>query len=239
VTKGYPQFRQPLISPSGQPLRLTLPSEEPVTSPSNISLIGQQFDSSTVPTLLLPRVSVTPRISTNSRDYFATGVADTLLPLEAQRESPLSLASGESVAPGKTNKSQSSALYQMKMRVMMKLTIIGCGCLLVGGIVSFTLLHFITYLIVSWIVLIIIFSNVISQELRSYYWNGLKMTLTTLRMPAIKLSRHPEDKISRHPKDKKVVDVGRNPVFKDIHDTTTYLKALRFLSQDNRESKKW
>lgn len=96
---------------------------------------------------------------------------------------------------------------------MMKVILMGGIVLLVGGIASFLLLRFPTYLVVTWAILIIVFSNLISRELRSYY----QPTPTTLRMEA----GDPSTTSPSHS-----VDMGRHPVLKDISDTTGYLKAL-------------
>jgi hypothetical protein len=82
-----------------------------------------------------------------------------------------------------------------------------------GGIASFLLLRFPTYLVVTWAILIIVFSNLVSRELHSYY----RLTPTTLRMEAV----HPSTISTHHD-----MDMGRHPVLKDISDTTGYLKAL-------------
>jgi hypothetical protein len=93
------------------------------------------------------------------------------------------------------------------------MVLLGGTLLLVGGIASFLLLRFPTYLVVAWVILIIIFSNLVSQELRSYY----RLKLTALRMAT---SRPSSTSTPRG------VDIGRNPVLKDITGTTDYLKAL-------------
>jgi len=100
---------------------------------------------------------------------------------------------------------------------MMKMILFGGIVLFVGGIASFLLLCFPTYLVVTWVVLIIIFSNLVSQELRSYY----RLMLTTLRLAAVRPSSH-----GGH--------MGRNPLLKDISDTTGYLKALCLVFKHDR-----
>jgi hypothetical protein len=199
-------------APISQPLQLkqspiSFEPSIPATPPHAIQVIEAIL---AAPTVLQPAVPVIikPMLSPT---------------LEVQKRSSLPLASG------RANKAQSKMLRRAKAKITIKLTILGSSGLLVGGIASFILLRSTTYLIVSWVILIMVFSNLIIQELRSYYWTGLKMTLTTLRIPAIKIG--PQTK-------GKGVDVGRNQMLKDIHDTTAYLKALRFLSQDNHTSKK-
>jgi hypothetical protein len=95
----------------------------------------------------------------------------------------------------------------------MKVILTGGTVLLVGGIASFLLLRSPTYLVVTWAILIIIFSNLVSRELRSYY----QLTPTTLGMEAV----HPSTISTPHG-----MDMGRHPMLKDITDTTGYLKAL-------------
>src|SRR5580765_7807944 len=207
--------------------------QNPKIVPKKVSQFRRPFvSSSDVPTLLLPSIPMTPPTPVIPNNPLmnvppATPVVNIPMmyppALEVQRRSSPPLTSR------KPNKSQSKMLHRAKARVTIKLTILGCIGLLVGGVASFVLLHFTTDLIVSWVILVIVFSNLISQELRSYYWTGLKMTLTTLRMPAVKISNQTKSK---------GVDVGRNPMMKDIHDTTAYLKALRFLSQDNQTPKR-
>lgn len=95
----------------------------------------------------------------------------------------------------------------------MKVILMGGTLLLVGGIASFLLLRFPTYLVVTWAILIIVFSNLVSRELRSYYQH----TPATPRMEA----EHASTTSTSHD-----IDMGRHPVLKDISDTTGYLKAL-------------
>lgn len=99
----------------------------------------------------------------------------------------------------------------------MKIILFGGTVLLVGGIASFLLLRFPTYLVVTWVVLIILFSNLVSRELHASY----RLTLTTLRLAAVRPSSH-----GSH--------LGRNPVLKDISDTTGYLKALCLVFKNDR-----
>ncbi|GHO48842.1 hypothetical protein [Ktedonospora formicarum] len=105
-----------------------------------------------------------------------------------------------------------------KAYVMMKVILMGGAGLFVGGIASFWLLRSPTYLVVTWAILIIVFSNLVSRELRSYY----RLKATTQGMgggQASPLSPAHE------------VDTGRHPVLKDISDTTGYLKALSLVSK--------
>jgi len=85
--------------------------------------------------------------------------------------------------------------------------------LLVGGIASFLLLRFPTYLVVTWAILIIVFSNLVTRELRSYY----RLTPTTRNMEAA----HPYTVSTPQG-----VDMEHYPALNDISDTTGYLKAL-------------
>lgn len=102
----------------------------------------------------------------------------------------------------------------------MKVILMAGTVLLVGGIASFLLLRFPTYLVVTWAILIIVFSNLVSRELRSYY----KLTPTTLRMETVHSS------VISTPHD---VDTARHPMLKDITDTTGYLKALCFVFKND------
>jgi hypothetical protein len=100
----------------------------------------------------------------------------------------------------------------------MKVILMGGTVLLVGGIASFLLLRFPTYLVVTWAILIIVFSNLVSRELRSYY----RLTQTTPLMAAAHPSSLSYDG-----------DMGLNPVLRDITDTTGYLKALCRVFKDD------
>lgn len=101
-----------------------------------------------------------------------------------------------------------------KAHVMWKVILmVGTGAL-VGGIASFWLLRFPTYLVVTWAILIIVLSNLISREIRSYY-------LQAKRKPQHKEMEHPSTG-SPEPNE----DMERHPMLKDISDTTGYLKAL-------------
>lgn len=102
----------------------------------------------------------------------------------------------------------------------MKMILFGGTVLLVGGIASFLLLRSPTYLVVTWVILIIIFSNLAGRELLSYY----RLTLTRLRMAVVRPPSTPS---------LDGVDMGRNPVLKDISDTTGYLKALCLTFKDD------
>jgi hypothetical protein len=78
---------------------------------------------------------------------------------------------------------------QAKSRTAFKLLIIGGSFLIVGGIVSFFLRSYPTYLIVSWVILIIFVSNILNQELRLYYRIGLEQALTNLQMKTVRMTR--------------------------------------------------
>jgi hypothetical protein len=95
----------------------------------------------------------------------------------------------------------------------MKVILMAGTVLLMGGIASFLLLRFPTYLVVTWAILLIVFSNLVSRELRSYY----RLTPTTPGIEAI----HPSTISPFHDE-----DMGLHPMLKDITDTTGYLKAL-------------
>lgn len=108
---------------------------------------------------------------------------------------------------------RSEALHRIKIPVTIKVILMAGTALLLGGIASFLLLRFPTYLVVTWAILIIVFSNLVSRELRSYY----KLTPTTLNMEAV----HPSTVSTPQGE-----DTGRHPMLKDISGTTDYLKAL-------------
>ena len=91
----------------------------------------------------------------------------------------------------------------------MRIILFGGTMLLVGGIASFLLLHSPTYLVVTWVLLIIVLSNLVSQELRAYY----RLTQMAQRLVTVRPSSHGDH-------------MGRNPLLKDVSDTTGYLKAL-------------
>ncbi len=137
--------------------------------------------------------------------------------LEAQRWSPQFLrASDHSWQPALSRSEarvRSEGLRRTKAHVTMKVILMGATVLLVGAIASFLLLRFPTYLVVAWAILIIVFSNLVSRELRSYY----QLTPTPTQMEAL----HPSSIATPHSE-----DMGRHPVLKDISDTTGYLRAL-------------
>jgi hypothetical protein len=117
---------------------------------------------------------------------------------------------------------------QAKSRTAFKLLIIGGSFLIVGGIVSFFLRSYPTYLVVSWVILIIFVSNILNQELRLYYRIGLEQALTNLQMKAVKIARHSSPLRSlqlvsrRNPHNTEQV-----PDLRTFTDTTAYLQALR------------
>jgi len=116
---------------------------------------------------------------------------------------------------------KSEALHRTKTHIAMKLILMAGTVLLVGGIASFLLLRSPTYLVVTWAILIIVFSNLVSRELRSYY----RLTHTTPHMT----EAHPSP-ISYDG------DMGLNPILKDMTDTTGYLKALCHVFKDDQSA---
>jgi len=103
-----------------------------------------------------------------------------------------------------------------KALMIFKLLIAVSSFLVVGVVVSFFLLPYPTYLVVSWVVLIIFFSNILNQELRSYYGIGIEQVLTTLHLAAVKVSHRKRPQITEHA-----------PDLRSITDTTAYLNVLR------------
>ena len=221
--KGVSQFKGP-ITPL--PAVLTTSKIYPDT----------QFASASLPTLLLSSVPATPSVDVPAHHlptvpvtpFVGISAVPSSLEIQKQGRSPQFSGKPDQSRQLAHTRSQPQALHRAKIRVTIKVTLFGGTILLVGGVASFLLLHFPIYLVVSWVILIIVLSNFVSQELRSYYWLGLKMTLTTQHLPAVKLSNH-----SKNQK----VDMGRNSMLKDIHDTAAYLKALCLLSQNNRSAR--
>jgi hypothetical protein len=111
---------------------------------------------------------------------------------------------------------KSEAPRKTKTHVTMRVILMGGTGLLLGGIGSFWLLRSPTYLVVTWAIIVIIVSNLVSRELRSYYL----LKSTALRTEGA----HPSTISISHS-----VDMGRHPVLKDISDTTGYLKALNLV----------
>jgi hypothetical protein len=194
-------------------------------------------------TMSLPRVLALPSVAT--RDTYSAGVPITgksgvlaVYPKEVSTDpyvgipAPLSSLEalrqrGSSQFMRGSDRSWRPALTEAQRRiktpVTMKVILMGGTALLVGGIASFLLLRFPTYLVVTWAILIIVFSNLISRELRSYY----RLTPTTLSMEAV----HPST-ISTPQGE----DTGRHPMLKDIGGTTDYLKALCMAFKDDHSA---
>jgi hypothetical protein len=192
-------------------------------------------------TMSLPRVQAFPSVV--ARDTFSVGEPITeksgvlpsylnpgstdpyvVLPvplssLEALRQKRSSQFLGESdrawrpALPQTEARMRLEALRRRKTYVMMKVILMAGTFFFVGGIASFILLHFLTYLVVTWAILIIVFSNLVSRELRSYY----RQVPTTQRVEA------PQTSTISPSQDE---DMGRHPLLKDITGTTDYLKAL-------------
>ncbi len=97
-----------------------------------------------------------------------------------------------------------------------RLLVVVSSFLIMGSVVSFFLLPYTTYLVVSWVILIIFFSNILNQELRVYYHIGLEQVLTTLHLTAVKMAR------SKRPQ-----TTESAPDLRAITDTTAYLNVLR------------
>lgn len=146
------------------------------------------------------------------------GIPAPLSSLEALRQRRSSQSLRESDRSWQPALSQTEALHRTKTHIAMKLILMAGTVLLVGGIASFLLLRSPTYLMVTWAILIIVFSNLVSRELRSYY----RLTHTTPRMTEAQPSPISYDG-----------DMGLNPVLKDITGTTGYLKALCHVFEDD------
>jgi len=131
---------------------------------------------------------------------------------------------------------------QEKSRTALKLLIIGSSFLVVGGIVSYFLRSYPTYLVVSWVVLIIFVSNILNQELRIYYRIGLEQALTNLQMKAVNIARRGSPRLRRggsgaelsgdpgvakHAAGARPHNTGQVPDLRSFTDTTAYLQALR------------
>lgn len=168
-------------------------------------------------TMSLPRVTALPSVA--ARDTYSAGNPIT------QKSGALTIYPNnistnpflrESGLPRTEPLVRSEALLKTKTHVTMKVIIMLGAGLLVGGITSLWLLRLPTFLIVAWAILIIVLSNLISRELRSYY----QLKSTTLRMEA----EHSSAISTSHD-----VDMERDPMLKDISDTTGYLKALCFV----------
>jgi hypothetical protein len=234
-SKGVSQFKAPLRLQSGMQSHKQLESGRPssafgVPSFNDISPLS----GSTRP---LPSTQVIPSVGAHAT-YFAdapvtphngiltihptyvpitpeSGLPALISPLEGQRQWPSPQAfrkpdqSLRSAHPWPEAQVKPQSLHRTKTRITMKIILFGGAVLLAGGIASFLLLPFPTYLVVAWVVLLIIFSNLVSRELRSSY----RLMLTTRRLAAVRASSHDDH-------------MGRNPLLKDISDTTAYLKAL-------------
>jgi len=96
--------------------------------------------------------------------------------------------------------------------------------LIVGSVASYFLLPYPIYLAVSWVVLIIICSNILNQELRSYYRAGFEQVLTTLHL-----------KTGRVAHLKQPLTTERSPDLRSVTDTTAYLKELQQLFKPGRK----
>jgi hypothetical protein len=206
-------------------------------SPSGMHLSNAALHHSG-PTMSLPRVMTLPSVA--ARDTYSAGnpIAQkssvlTIYPnnistnpyigipaphssLAAHRQGQSPQFLRESDLPRTEPLAGSETRLKTKTQVTMRVIImVGTG-LLVGGIASFWLLRFPTFLIVAWAILIIVLSNLVSRELRSYY----QLKSTMLRME----TEHSSTISTSHD-----VDMERDPMLKDISDTTGYLKALCFV----------
>jgi hypothetical protein len=199
---------QPLHVPTGMSLprilalpsvvaRDTYPADEPITGESGVLPIYPNT------------VSTDPYV----------GIPASLSSLEVLRQRRSSQFLRETDRSWRPALPRTEALRRTKTHVTMKVILMGGTALLVGGMASFLLLRSPTYLVVTWAILIIVFSNLASRELRSYY----QRTPTTLGMEA----GHPSTISTPHGE-----DMGRHPVLKDITDTTGYLKALLVCKND-------
>ena len=142
------------------------------------------------------------------------GIAAPLSVLEAQRRAAQFVSGSERALPWAEARARSEALQRAKTHVTMKVVLMGGAFLFVGGIASFLLLRFPTYLVVTWAILIIVCSNLVSRELRAYYQQKLAARKETVPPSAVAMSQDEDE------------DMGRHPVLKDMSDTTGYLKAL-------------
>ncbi len=106
--------------------------------------------------------------------------------------------------------------------MIFKLLIAVSSFLVVGVVVSFFLLPYPTYLVVSWVVLTIFFSNILNQELRSYYGIGIEQVLTTLHLAAVKVAQRKGRRQADAP-----TTTEHAPDLRTITDTTAYLNVLR------------
>lgn len=138
--------------------------------------------------------------------------------LEAQRRTAQFVRGADRALPWAEARAKSEALRSAKTHVTMKVVLIGGAFLFVGGIASFLLLRFPTYLVVTWAILIIVCSNLVSRELRAYYQQKLAARKEAVLPSAVAMSQDEDEE-----------DMGRHPVLKDMSDTTGYLKALCFV----------
>jgi hypothetical protein len=111
-----------------------------------------------------------------------------------------------------------------KTRTIFKLLIVVSCFLVVGSVASFFLLPYPIYLVVSWVVLIIICSNILNQELRSYYRTGFEQVLTTLHLKTSKVAHL-----------KQSLATERSPDLRAVTNTTAYLKELQQLFKPGRK----
>ena len=110
----------------------------------------------------------------------------------------------------------SQQAQQERERMIFKLLIIAGSFLIVGIIVSFFLRSYPTFLVVSWVILIIFCSNILNQELRVYYRIGLEQVLSTIQMATVKVTHRKRPHITE-----------QTPDLRSFVDTTAYLQALR------------
>ncbi len=103
-----------------------------------------------------------------------------------------------------------------KTLTIFKLFITVGSFLLVGTVASFFLLSYPIYLVVTWVVLTILFSNILNQQLRAYYRIGFEQVLTTLHSTRMKMAQLNLPLITQ-----------RTPHLRSITDTTAYLNVLR------------
>lgn len=103
-----------------------------------------------------------------------------------------------------------------KTRTIFKLLIVVSSFLVVGSVASFFLLPYPIYLVVSWVILIIICSNILNHELRAYYRIGFEQVLTTLHLTTAKVAHL-----------KRPLTTERNSNLRAITNTTAYLKELQ------------
>lgn len=198
------------LPPSGPAMSLPRVQALPSVVAQNTSLAGGP---------VTHKSSILTAYPGNIPAYQCIGVSVPRSSLEARRQGLFSQSLRESdrtwqpAIPRTEPLVRPEAPRKTRAYVVIKVILTGGAGLLVGGIASYWLLHFPTYLVVTWAILILILSNLVGWELRSYYL----FKTAALRVEA----EHSSAASTSHS-----MDMECHSALKDISDTTGYLKAL-------------